>query len=51
MDRGSVNLHGHRHGRLKSLPRQFYVGADARNFWPVTLAQLLATRSGGGAKR
>jgi calcineurin-like phosphoesterase family protein len=41
MDRGSVNLHGHSHGRLKPLPRQFDVGADVRDFRPVTMAELL----------
>ena len=41
MDRGSVNLHGHSHGRLKPLPRQFDVGADVRDFRPVTLAELV----------
>jgi calcineurin-like phosphoesterase family protein len=41
MDRGSLNLHGHSHGRLKPLPRQFDVGADVRDFRPVTLAELL----------
>jgi calcineurin-like phosphoesterase family protein len=41
MDRGSVNLHGHSHGRLKPLPRQFDVGVDVRGFRPVTLAELL----------
>jgi calcineurin-like phosphoesterase family protein len=43
MDRGSVNLHGHSHGRLKPLlPRQFDVGVDVRNYRPVRLAELLA---------
>ena len=41
MDRGSVNLHGHSHGRLKPLPRQLDVGVDVRDFRPVTLAELL----------
>ena len=39
--RGTIDLHGHSHGRLKPLPRQFDVGVDARGFAPVTLAQLL----------
>jgi len=38
--RGTVNLHGHSHGRLKPLPRQFDVGVDARDFRPVTLAEM-----------
>lgn len=40
--RGAINLHGHSHGRLKPMPRQFDVGVDARDFAPVTLAALLA---------
>ncbi len=39
--RGAINLHGHSHGRLKPLPRQFDVGVDARGYAPVTLAALL----------
>ena len=39
--RGAINLHGHSHGRLKPMPRQFDVGVDARAFTPVTLARLL----------
>ena len=50
MGRGAVNLHGHSHGRLKSLPRQFDVGVDLRGFAPVTLARLRTTaRAGQGA--
>ena len=41
MHRGAVNLHGHSHGRLKPLPRQFDVGVDVRDYRPVTLQQLL----------
>jgi calcineurin-like phosphoesterase family protein len=41
MHRGAVNLHGHSHGRLKALPRQFDVGVDVHDFQPVRLAQLL----------
>jgi calcineurin-like phosphoesterase family protein len=39
--RGSLNLHGHSHGRLKALPRQFDVGVDVRAYRPVTLEALL----------
>ena len=39
--RKAIDLHGHSHGRLKPLPRQFDVGVDARDFAPVTLAELL----------
>lgn len=42
--RGAINLHGHSHGRLKPMPRQFDVGVDARDFAPVTLARLLAPK-------
>ena len=38
--RGALNLHGHSHGRLKPLTRQFDVGVDARDFRPVTIAEL-----------
>jgi calcineurin-like phosphoesterase family protein len=41
MGKKSINLHGHSHGRLKPLPRQFDVGVDARNFCPVTLDAIL----------
>ena len=39
--RKSLNLHGHSHGRLKALPRQVDVGADAWAFSPVTLDEVL----------
>ncbi|TCR96337.1 calcineurin-like phosphoesterase family protein [Rhizobium sp. BK418] len=41
MSKKSINLHGHSHGRLKPLPRQFDVGVDARGLRPVTLERLL----------
>ena len=44
MSRGAVNLHGHSHGRLASIARQFDVGVDVRDFRPAALASLL--RSG-----
>jgi calcineurin-like phosphoesterase family protein len=47
MAKGSVNLHGHSHGRLKPLPRQFDVGVDVRSFRPVRLEELL----GAGSRR
>ncbi len=43
--RRSINLHGHSHGKLKPLLRQFDVGVDARGFRPVRLEQLLGSRS------
>lgn len=39
--KGALNLHGHSHGRLKPLPRQYDVGVDARGFRPVTLDELV----------
>ena len=44
MDKGAVNLHGHSHGRLRPLTRQFDVGVDVWDFRPVTLATLLERR-------
>src|SRR4051794_35467534 len=41
MHRGSVNLHGHSHGRLTPLKQQFDVGVDAQGFQPVLLSELL----------
>jgi calcineurin-like phosphoesterase family protein len=42
--RKSIDLHGHSHGRLKPLTRQYDVGVDARDFRPVTLDEILASR-------
>ncbi len=42
MARGALNLHGHSHGRLRPITRQFDVGVDARGFRPVRLGELLA---------
>lgn len=36
------DLHGHSHGRLKPLPRQVDLGADAWGFRPVTAEEILA---------
>ena len=47
MNRGWVNLHGHSHGRLTPLTRQFDVGVDVWNFRPVPLAEIV----GGGRQR
>ena len=41
MHKGAVNLHGHSHGRLKPLARQYDVGVDVRDYRPVTLPELL----------
>jgi calcineurin-like phosphoesterase family protein len=40
MGSGSLNLHGHSHGRLKPLPRQFDIGVDVWDFVPVRLADI-----------
>jgi calcineurin-like phosphoesterase family protein len=42
--RGSLNLHGHSHGRLKPMPRQYDVGVDVHGYAPVALAALLASK-------
>jgi calcineurin-like phosphoesterase family protein len=40
--RRAIDLHGHSHGKLKPMLRQFDVGVDARGFRPISLAALLA---------
>jgi calcineurin-like phosphoesterase family protein len=40
MAKGSLNLHGHSHGRLKPLPRQTDVGVDCWAFRPIDVQQL-----------
>jgi calcineurin-like phosphoesterase family protein len=47
MGRKSIDLHGHSHGRLKPLPRQYDVGVDAQEFRPATLETILARRRRG----
>ncbi|MCR6629665.1 MAG: metallophosphoesterase [Magnetospirillum sp.] len=42
--RGAWNLHGHSHGRLKPLPRQADVGADAWQWRPIPLGAILQPR-------
>ncbi|MGL4091151.1 metallophosphoesterase family protein [Agrobacterium cavarae] len=44
MGKKSINLHGHSHGRLKALPRQFDVGVDAQGLRPVTLDVILSRK-------
>lgn len=39
MGKKSIDLHGHSHGRLKPLPRQYDVGVDAQGLRPVALEQ------------
>jgi calcineurin-like phosphoesterase family protein len=48
--RGSINLHGHSHGKLKPLLRQFDVGVDARNYLPVALNDVLSSGRGTRAE-
>lgn len=45
--RGAVNLHGHSHGRLSPIPRQYDVGVDVHACAPVQLAAILRSRRGG----
>lgn len=47
MGRGVVDIHGHSHGRLKPMPRQFDVGVDVFGFRPVGLAAVLSSRKRG----
>jgi calcineurin-like phosphoesterase family protein len=42
MNKDSINLHGHSHGRIKPQPRQYDVGVDVWDFRPVTLTEILA---------
>ena len=44
MHRKSLNLHGHSHGKLAPMLRQFDVGVDAWDMRPVTLAEIQASR-------
>ncbi|MCB8838813.1 metallophosphoesterase family protein [Aurantimonas sp. VKM B-3413] len=44
MGKGAVDLHGHSHGKLKPLPRQYDVGVDVFDFRPVTFPEILASR-------
>jgi calcineurin-like phosphoesterase family protein len=47
MGKGWANLHGHSHGQLRPLPRQFDVGVDVWNFRPVQLAELIGSLKAG----
>lgn len=47
MSKGTLNLHGHSHGRLKPIPRQIDVGVDCWGFRPVALGEM---RSGTAAR-
>lgn len=41
---GVIDIHGHSHGRLTPVTRQYDVGVDVWDFRPVTLATILARR-------
>ncbi|WP_342151942.1 metallophosphoesterase family protein [Methylorubrum sp. SB2] len=47
LGRGAINLHGHSHGRLKPIPRQYDVGVDPQELRPVRLEQILTSRRRG----
>jgi calcineurin-like phosphoesterase family protein len=47
MGKGALNIHGHSHGKLKPLPRQYDVGVDVFPQGPATLAEILASRRRG----
>ncbi|MFK0335327.1 metallophosphoesterase family protein [Rhizobium sp. NPDC090275] len=49
MGKKSINLHGHSHGRLKPLPRQFDVGVDAQELRPVSLDEILHRKEVGAS--
>ena len=42
--RGALNLHGHSHGKLKPMPKQYDVGVDPMGPAPVTLPAILTSR-------
>jgi calcineurin-like phosphoesterase family protein len=39
--RGSINLHGHSHGRYKPIGRQMDVGMDCTNYMPLLLTDVV----------
>jgi calcineurin-like phosphoesterase family protein len=42
--RGSLNLHGHSHGMLAPMTRQYDVGVDVQELRPATLDQIIARK-------
>ena len=42
--RGALNLHGHSHGKLSPMPKQYDVGVDPMGFAPVDLPAILSSR-------
>jgi calcineurin-like phosphoesterase family protein len=51
MGRGVVDIHGHSHGKLKPIPRQYDVGVDVFDFSPVRLATVLSSRGRQAARK
>ncbi|MGF1476307.1 MAG: metallophosphoesterase [Geminicoccaceae bacterium] len=49
--KGSWNLHGHSHGKLKPVPRQVDVGVDVWNFRPCTFDELRNRRERGPGQK
>ena len=45
--KGAIDLHGHSHGRLKPMSRQYDVGVDVRGWRPVTLAEIVGAAGEG----
>lgn len=45
--KGVIDLHGHSHGRLTPIPRQYDVGVDVWDHRPVTLETIRARRRRG----
>jgi calcineurin-like phosphoesterase family protein len=45
MGKKSINLHGHSHGKLKPLTRQYDVGVDCWDFRPVSVHTLRGRRA------
>ena len=44
MGRGTINLHGHSHGLLKTAPKQYDVGVDVWDYRPVTMKEITTRR-------
>ncbi|MDV3251756.1 metallophosphoesterase family protein [Devosia sp. BK] len=42
MGKKSINLHGHSHGKLTPIPRQFDVGVDAQDLRPQSIEHIIA---------
>jgi calcineurin-like phosphoesterase family protein len=42
MGKGALDFHGHSHGRLTPVPRQYDVGVDAQGLRPATYAEVVA---------